>query len=323
MQGFKKVDPDRWEFANEGFVKGHRDLLKQIHRRKSLHHPRSLINSALCTSGRESAAHCEEVNAMKREKNLLLMELIRLRQHQQETEEQANVMLNRLRVMENRQHHMMAFIARALHNPAFMTHLVHHSSSPECLNPAKRRRFLPTSVQCVRDVADESQLCGTLGLSTIPTSKQVLDPEEDEHGSYMHLASDVEAAPAHLEALVQEMERSTSTRNSYPVKMVEAGLGDGCTSNLPLDVESANKFFGMIGEGSSQNAEFGLSYIHTEGDNPDDLERMGVFNCEDTEVSWEQLIAEGHSQVLESSSIIQGSNKEPFGSAVNEDIKTA
>ena len=57
LQGFRKADPDQWEFANQHFVRGQRDALKEITRKKAagdraqqltLSQPQPAIEVSMC-----------------------------------------------------------------------------------------------------------------------------------------------------------------------------------------------------------------------------------------------------------------------------------
>lgn len=73
MQGFRKIDPERWEFANDHFIKGKKHLLKSIHRRKPIHSHSQPPAGPLPEA--ERAALEEEIDRLTRERTALQVSL--------------------------------------------------------------------------------------------------------------------------------------------------------------------------------------------------------------------------------------------------------
>ncbi|QHO35722.1 hypothetical protein HN51_029146 [Arachis hypogaea] len=123
--GFKKVDPDRWEFANEMFLRGQRVLLKNIKRRKTnqTHHHHQQGLDPCVEVGRFGGLD-GELNRLRRDRQVLMAELVKLRQQQQTTKSQIQAMEVKLRKTEQKQQQMMTFMARAMQNPNFVQQLV-------------------------------------------------------------------------------------------------------------------------------------------------------------------------------------------------------
>ncbi|CAA0829093.1 Heat stress transcription factor A-6b [Striga hermonthica] len=149
--GFRKVDPDRWEFANEGFLRGQKHLLKHIRRRK--HNPPNNPQQPItCSKQSRNSESCVEVgmygsldaeiDRLRRDKHVLMTELVKLRQQQQNTKLHLNAMEQRLRGTELKQQHTMSFLARVLKNPSFLQQIVQKNERRKEIEEAigKKRR---------------------------------------------------------------------------------------------------------------------------------------------------------------------------------------
>ncbi|TYG92469.1 hypothetical protein ES288_A11G033900v1 [Gossypium darwinii] len=149
--GFRKVDSDRWEFANEGFLRGQKDLLLNISRRKPAQghghqqtqqaHGQSSSGGACVEVGEFGLE--EEVEALKRDKNVLMQELVRLRQQQQSTDNQMQTMARQLHGMEQWQLQMMSFLAKAVQSPGFLAQFMQQKNeSNRHITEANKKRRL-------------------------------------------------------------------------------------------------------------------------------------------------------------------------------------
>ncbi|KAJ0971465.1 hypothetical protein J5N97_019424 [Dioscorea zingiberensis] len=132
--GFKKVDPDQWEFANEEFVRGQRHLLKNIHRRKPIH-SRLQQSSSVHLTEAEKLELEEEIERLKHDKGNLLFELQKYTQQQHGMERQMQSLEERLQIVEQRQRDLISFLGKTVQRPGFLSDIFYQSD----LHHKKRR----------------------------------------------------------------------------------------------------------------------------------------------------------------------------------------
>ncbi|KAK4366261.1 hypothetical protein RND71_014141 [Anisodus tanguticus] len=177
MVGFRKVDPDRWEFANEGFLGGQKHLLKTIKRRRNVGQSMNQQGSGLCIEigyyGME-----EELERLKRDKNLLMTEIVKLRQQQQSTRNQIIAMGEKIESTERKQEQMMSFLAKIFSNPTFLQQYldkhVQRKDKPRIEVGQKRRLTMTPSTENLQDVVSVA-----IGGSDQPTNYSNQEGEAD------------------------------------------------------------------------------------------------------------------------------------------------
>ncbi|XP_038981249.1 heat shock factor protein HSF30-like [Phoenix dactylifera] len=153
--GFRKVDPDRWEFANEGFLGGQKHLLKNIKRRRNISQSLQQQHDTGACVELEQFGLETEVDRLRRDCNVLMAEVVKLKQQQQNYQEQLFAMEERIQGTERKQQQTMAFLGRALKNPMFVQQLMLRCGRKRQLGSVNKKRRLPADTSSEHPQATE------------------------------------------------------------------------------------------------------------------------------------------------------------------------
>ncbi|XWS66736.1 hypothetical protein CRYUN_Cryun05aG0226300 [Craigia yunnanensis] len=139
--GFRKIDTDKWEFANEAFQRGKRHLLKNIQRRTS---PQSQqVGNYFGPSTEAGRSGLEgEIDRLRKEKSMLMQEVVELQQQHRGTSRHVGVENQRLQSAEQRQKLMVSFLVKLFQNPALLARLRQKKEQGEMGSPRMRRKFV-------------------------------------------------------------------------------------------------------------------------------------------------------------------------------------
>ncbi|XP_021678801.2 heat stress transcription factor A-6b isoform X2 [Hevea brasiliensis] len=139
--GFRKIDSDKWEFANEAFRRGERHLLKNIQRRKS---PQSQqVGSYTGPSTEVGKSELEsEVERLRKERSMMMQEVVELQQQQHGAVHHIEAVNQRLQGAEQRQKQMISFLARLFQNPSFLARLRQNKKQGDIGSSRMKKKFV-------------------------------------------------------------------------------------------------------------------------------------------------------------------------------------
>ncbi|KAK7377647.1 hypothetical protein VNO80_03076 [Phaseolus coccineus] len=136
---FRKVHPERCEFANEDFLKDQKHLLKNIHRRKHIHS--HSLSQPVLDSGR--SAFEEQIEKLSQDKTTIQSNIFRFKQLHSAANTHLEDLRLRLAGMEERQQNLLTFFQKALHNPTLVQQITRKIESMDLLAYNKKRRLPP------------------------------------------------------------------------------------------------------------------------------------------------------------------------------------
>lgn len=203
------MDPDRWEFAHEGFLGGQKHLLKTIKRRRNVSQGMQPRGGGPCVELGHYGID-GEFERLRRDKNMLMTEVVKLRQQQQDSKNLIIAMERRIQATEAKQLHMMNFLAKAVSNPLFLQQYVEKHGAimdPKKIEIGRKRRLtLSPSVENFEDqVSDYTSQHQETSVNAASEMESFLSAAVDNESSDNVSASKVPTNDEHLDPFKENM----------------------------------------------------------------------------------------------------------------------
>ncbi|XP_018845303.2 heat shock factor protein HSF30-like [Juglans regia] len=248
--GFKKIDTDNWKFANEGFQRGKKHLLKSIKRRSRLNKQQQQEGAVGVNPMKPWLE--DELESLKEDQNVLKVEILNLRQKQEDSQNQLGAAENRIRGAECRIQQMLFFLTKVTKGPSFVQQLIQKTKQQkrelDGEEFVKRRRLLASHVRekaidKIHRINSRNQVPGGL-VTTLSGLSEILEEDAVD----MDIPASIDVALCSLEDQnINVMSRRSSSPNISSVYdvMSEKLLED----NLIVDEELAvndSKFYSEL-----------------------------------------------------------------------------
>ncbi|KAK4478713.1 hypothetical protein RD792_014211 [Penstemon davidsonii] len=140
--GFRKIDTDKWEFANEGFLRGQKHMLKNIQRRSRSSQSHQIGSSSGSSTEANKALLEDEIERLRQDRSSMMQEVAELQNQQRGTIKHMEIVNEKLVAAEERQKQMISFLAKMFQNPAFISRLEQTRELKTITSPRSTRKFI-------------------------------------------------------------------------------------------------------------------------------------------------------------------------------------
>lgn len=305
-QGFRKIDPEKWEFANEGnFIRGQPNLLKNIHRRKPVHSHSAQnlhgLSSPLTESERQG--YKEDIQKLMHENGSLHLDLQRHKQDHQGLELQMQVLTERVQHAEHRQKTMISALAQILDRPVMdLSHM------PQLQVNDRKRRFPGNSC-----LYNESDLEDMRGISSRALSRENMNPSSLLTMN-AELLDQLESSLTFWEDVLQDVDQAGMRPNC----LLQLDESTSCADSPAISYTQLNIDVGPKASGIDMNSEPNANIMPEVAEPEDKAAVAGTSTNVPTGVNdlfWEQFLTENPGSV--DAPEIQSERKD-IGSKKNE-----